>query len=135
MTLSPLPRRWARRGTAAAAVAGALALVPGAAAVAAPAAPTPVPCPAVSVTSAELVRTTSGPGILVHGVAPAPNLSLHLVPEDVVYIRQPEYWRYFVTACGPANPVVRSPFTKVFRVPTSPVGSLGIEIGPSQINL
>jgi hypothetical protein len=124
--------RWAVRAAALAAVAGSLALAPTATA---QAAPDPSTCPQTVVHSAELVRTTSGPAILVHGVAAGPNVNLFLVPEDVVYIRQPEYWRYFVVDCAPDPIPSKTAYTKVFRVPTSPVGSLGITIGPDEINL
>jgi hypothetical protein len=132
MIRNPLAGRRIRQGAALAAVAGALAIVPVAAA---EAAVDPATCPATTVTSAELVRTTSGPGILVKGVAPGPRLDLHLVAEDVVFIQQPDYWRYFVVDCARDAVVTKTAYTKVFRVPTAPVGRYGIEIGPDQINL
>jgi hypothetical protein len=138
MSLTPRTRRWARRGAAAAAVAGSLALAPTAAhaAVAVPPPPTEHDCPKTVVKSAELVRTVTGPAILVQGIAPGPNVKLHLVPEDVVFIRQPEYWNYFVIDCAAdAGPITKTPYTKLFRVPTGPLGSVGIQIGPSTINL
>jgi hypothetical protein len=137
MSLSPRTRRWIRHGAAVAAVAGSLAVAP-AAAHAAPAVPPPPTehdCPKALVRSAELVRTVYGPAILVRGVAAGPNVDLHLVPEDVVFIRQPEYWNYFVIDCAPDRVVTKVAYSKVFPVPTSPVGSLGIQIGPSTINL
>jgi hypothetical protein len=130
-------RRWARRGAAVAAVAGSLAFIPTAAhaAVAAPPPPTEHDCPKTLVRSAELVRTVNGPAILVRGVAAGPNVDLHLVPEDVVFVRQPEYWNYFVIDCAPDRVVTKTAYSKVFRVPTGPLGSAGIQIGPSTINL
>jgi len=139
MTASTRTRRWARKSAAIAAAAGSLALASTTlgptAAGAALVPPTHGDCPDTVVRSAELVRTTHGPGILVRGIAPSANVSLHLVPDEVVFIRQPEYWTYFVMGCNATGPVVKTAYSKVFPVPTGPVGSLGIQIGRSLINL
>ena len=135
MTRTPIARRWIRRGAALAAVTGALAIVPTAAAHAAVAPPAPAACAATTVRSAEIVRTTGGPAILVTGVAPGPTVDLRLIPEDVVFIQQPDYWRYFVVDCSPDAIVTKTPYTKVFRVPTAPVGRYGIDIQGFPINL
>jgi hypothetical protein len=138
MSMTPRTRRWVRRGAAVAAVAGSLAIPTAAANAAeiAPPPPTEHDCPKTVVRSAELVRTVKGPAILVQGITAGPNVQLHLVPEDVAYIRQPEYWNYFVIDCAPDDgPITKTPYSKLFRVPTSPVGSVGIQIGPSTINL
>jgi hypothetical protein len=135
MSITPRSRRVARYGAAVAAVAGSLALAPTAMASASVAPPAPDTCPATVVRSAELVRTVNGPAIQVKGVAAGPNVDLHLVAEDVVFIQQPAYWNYFVVDCAPDRVVVKTPYTKLFRVPTAPVGRYGIQIGPSQINL
>ena len=135
MSITPRTRRWARHGAAVAALAGSLAVAPAAMATAATAQPLPVDCPATVVKSAEIVRTVNGPAILVKGIAAGPNVDLHLVAEDVVFIQQPDYWNYFVTDCAPDRYPVKTAYSKLFRVPTAPVGKYGIQIGPDQINL
>jgi len=102
---------------------------------AAGAAPAPATCANTVVRSAELVQTTEGPVILVRGVASNYNPRLQLVPEDVVFIQQPDYFPYQVQECAVTQPTGKFSYTRVFAVPTSPVGRFGIQIGPSQINL
>jgi hypothetical protein len=100
--------------------------------------PSPIPgtCTTVpEVKSAELVRTTNGPVILVTGTKLHSDSKLQLDPEDVVFVRQPEYWNYFVDECGGTGPATKTPFTEVFRVPTSPVGKFGISIHGFLIDL
>src|SRR5262245_36144462 len=116
-----------------AAAPAALALAGPAAA--AEAAPAPGTCPAVAVTTAELVRTVDGPAILVTGVKPHADTSLRLEAEQVDFVQQPDYWTYTVVGCGGTGPVVKTPFTTTFRVPTSPVGRFGITVNGIAINL
>lgn len=94
---------------------------------AAPGPTAPSGCPTVQVDSAELVRTTTGPAILVTGVKPQ-GANLLLEAEDVDYVQQPDFWNYFVVGCGFNNPTVRTPFTQVFPVPSNPVGKFGITV-------
>jgi len=94
---------------------------------AAPLPPTPDTCPAVRVTSVEVVRTTTGPGLMVKGIKPHMDTRVHLVPEDVVYIRQPDFWNYFVLGCGGTGPTMKVPFTSIFRI-DGPVGRCGIQV-------
>ena len=79
------------------------------------------------VKSAELVRTTDGPAILVTGFKAHTNSKLLLEPEDIDFVKQPDYFPYLVNECA-AGPVTKTPFTEVFRVPTAPVGRFGIDI-------
>src|SRR4051794_32360616 len=73
---------------------------PPAAAPAPPAAPSSQSCTTQLVLrSIELVRTTSGPALLVSGTKPHATTRVALVPEDVVYIQAPDYWNYFVLGC------------------------------------
>jgi hypothetical protein len=130
---TPTRRRWIRRGAAIAAAAGSLALAPAAVADAAPAYEAET-CAPTTVRSAELVPTTGGPAILVTGVAPAAGLRLELRPENITFIRQPEYWPYEVVGCGIGATVI-TPYRQLFRVPKAPVGTEGIQVGPSKINL
>ena len=118
-------------------LAGLAAAVP-VAAMAAPAAaaPTAIPetCSPTYVRSAELVRTVYGPAIEVQGVATHAGLTLRLVPDDVVFIQQPDYFPYSVLGCGDhSGPITKVLYRKLFRVPTSPVGRYGIQIGPFPI--
>ena len=83
----------------------------------------------------EIVDTTTGPGILVRGVAAGPLVGLRLEPEHVDYVRQPDYWRYVVVDCIPDAEPVRTRYSMVFPVPTAPVDRYGIEIGPDQLDL
>jgi hypothetical protein len=101
---------------------------------AAPGPSAPSGCPTVQVDSAELVRTTHGPAILVTGVKPQ-GTKLLLEAEDVVYVQQPNYWNYFVVGCGGTSPTVKTPFTQVFPVPTSPVGKFGITVNGIALDL
>lgn len=82
-----------RTSVALAALLAALA-VGSATASAAPeaAAPPPGTCPVVRVDSAEVVRTTSGAGILVRGVEPHADTVLRLEAEQVDYVQAPGYW-------------------------------------------
>jgi hypothetical protein len=135
MTDNRPSRRWIGRGAALAAVAGGLAVAPATAARAVPAQPVPAVCTPTAVGSAEIVRTTTGPGILVRGVAAGPRIGLRLEPEHIDFVRQPDYWPYVVVDCIPDAAPVRTRYSMVFAVPTAPIGRSGIEIGPDQINL
>ena len=100
------------------------------------AAPDPVDCLRVKVESAEVVRTVHGPALQVKGLMPQSNMELHLVAEDVVYVQQPDYWNYFVVGCADGIGLpVKTPFTQLFRVPTYPVGKLGITVNGIIVNL
>jgi FlaG/FlaF family flagellin (archaellin) len=101
---------------------------------AAPGPTAPSGCPTVQVDSAEVVRTTHGPGILVRGVKPQ-GAKLLLEAEDVVYVQQPEYWNYFVVGCHSNPPTVKVPYAQVFPVPSDPVGKFGITVNGIQIDL
>jgi hypothetical protein len=94
----------------------------------APTAPPPGTCPAVRVDSAEIVRTVSGPAIQVTGVKPHADTVLFLEAEQVDFVQPPDFWNYFVVGCGGTGPVVKTPFTQLFRVPTFPVGRCGISV-------
>lgn len=115
--------------------------VSSASASAAPAAPTaptippPGTCPVVRVDSAEIVRTVNGPAIQVTGVKPHADTVLFLEAEQVDYVIQPDYWNYFVVGCGGSGPVVKTPFTKIFPVPSYPVGRLGITVNGIPLDL
>ena len=99
-------------------------------------APDPADCPRVHVDSAEVVRTVNGPAIQVKGLMPQSNMKLHLVAEDVVYVQQPDHWNYFVVGCSDGIGLpVKTPFTQLFRVPTFPVGKLGITVNGIVVNL
>ena len=95
----------------------------------------PSACQPTVVRSAELVRTIYGPAIQVTGIAAGPNVDLRLVPEDIVFIQQPDYFPYLVTDCAPDRIAVKTPYTKLFRVPTAPVGKYGIQLGSTPLNL
>ena len=136
-------RRVIRRGLL---VAGAL-LLSGPAALAAsvlpasasisppiPLPPPPGVCTPADVLTAELVKTDAGPVIEVTGVKFQPDASVRLDPEDIDFIRQPDYFPYIVSSCGSGR-VVKTPFTATFRVPTFPVGRLGISIHDILIDL
>jgi hypothetical protein len=102
--------------------------------------PAPVPLPGVCTTvpevkTAELVKTVDGPAILITGIKTHADSRLQLDAEDVVFVQQPDYWNYFVNECGGTGPVVKTPFTEVFRVPTAPVGKFGIAIHGILIDL
>jgi len=100
------------------------------------AAPDPANCPRVHVDSAEVVKTIHGPAIQVKGLMPQSNMTLHLIPEDVVFVQQPDYWNYFVVGCSDGIGLpVKTPFTELFRVPTFPVGKLGITVNGIVLNL
>lgn len=98
-------------------------------------APPPGTCPVVVVHSAEIVRTTSGPAILVTGVKPHADTVLRLEPEDVDYVQPPDYWNYFVVGCGGTGEVVKTPFTTTFPVPSFPMGKYGITVNGIPIDL
>jgi len=102
---------------------------------AAPVIPAPGTCPAVGVKSAEIVRTVNGPALQVSGVMPHADTKLVLEAEDVVFVQQPDYWNYTVVGCGGTGPVVKTPFTTLFRVPTAPVGRFGITVNGIVIDL
>jgi len=97
--------------------------------------PPPATCTPTVVKSAELVRTVDGPAIQVSGIKQHADGKLLLQPQDIVFVHQPEYFPYDVNECGGTGPVVKTPYTELFRVPTSPVGKLGIEIGEFLIDL
>ncbi len=116
------------------AVLGATIFATASLASAAPAPPTPGDCPSVRVDSVELVRTTSGPGLLVKGVKAHADTRVHLVAEDVDFIQPPDYWTYFVLGCGGTGPVVKTPFTQTFGL-DGPRGKCGIAIPPFFIDV
>jgi hypothetical protein len=102
--------------------------------------PSPIPLPGAcqtvpEVKSAQLVETADGPAILVTGVKAQPNSKLFLEPEDIDFVKQPDYFPYLVNECGGIGPAVKTPFKQLFRVPTAPVGKFGIEIHGFQIDL
>ena len=100
-----------------------------------PPAPAPGTCTPVEVTTAKLVRTDDGLlAIRVTGVETRADAVLSLDAENVAFVRQPDYWPYTVDECGGGRPV-KTPFTADFRVPTNPVGRLGITVGDLPINL
>jgi hypothetical protein len=101
----------------------------------APTAPPPGTCPVVRVDTAEIVRTVSGPAIQVTGVKPHADTVLFLEAEQVDFVQQPDYWNYFVVGCGGSGPVVKTPFTQRFRVPTFPVGRCGITVNGITLDL
>jgi hypothetical protein len=114
----------------------AMAVGPAGASAAPEAAPDPADCPQVHVDSAEVVKTIHGPAIQVKGLMPQSNMTLHLIPEDIVYVQQPDYWNYFVVGCSDGIGLpVKTPFTKLFRVPTYPVGKLGITVNGIIVDL
>src|SRR5262245_36195345 len=90
--------------------------------------PDPIPLPGVCTTvpevkTAELVKLADGTSaIVVTGIKAQASSHLQLTAEDVVFIQQPNYWKYFVEECGGSGPVTKTPFREVFRVPTAPVG-------------
>jgi hypothetical protein len=130
-------KRSLRRGLTALALAISVpaALAAGAAtASAAPAAP-PVSCTPTIVKSAELVRTVDGPAIQVSGIKPHADGALRLEAQDIAFVIQPDYFPYDVNECGGTGPVVKTPYTELFRVPTAPVGRFGIQIGDFLIDL
>ncbi len=92
--------------------------------------PPPIPgtCQPVEVNTAELVKTDRGPVIAVTGVKLHANDTVRLDPDDVVFIRQPEFFPYTVNGCGSGGPIVKTPFKAEFKVPTSPVGKCGIDV-------
>lgn len=103
---------------------------------AAEAAPDPATCLRVKVESAEVVKTVNGPALQVKGLMPQSNMTLHLIPEDIVFVQQPDYWNYFVVGCSDGIGIpVKTPFTKLFRVPTFPVGKFGITVNGIVVNL
>ena len=122
---------------AASAAALALSVAPASASISPgpPPAPLPGTCSPVDVNTAELVKTDHGPVIEVTGVKPHADTRLRLDADPVDFIRQPEYFPYTVNGCGGSGPVVRTPFTAEFRVPTSPVGRFGIEVNGIPVNL
>jgi hypothetical protein len=95
----------------------------------------PGTCPATVVQRAELVRTVNGPRILVVGIKPHADTRVRLEAEQVVYVQQPDYWRYFAAGCGGTGIVAKFRYSVLLPVPTGPVGRYGIEIGPSVIDL
>ena len=111
------------------------ALTVGSATASASAEPPAGSCPAVQVRSAEVVHTTSGPGILVQGAKPHADTVLRLEAEQIDYAQAPPYWDYTVVGCGGTGPVVRTPFTTTFPAPTHPMGSCGIAVNGIELNL
>lgn len=132
-----LRNRSIRRGLAAVALLVAVpAALAASAAPASAAAPGPIPgiCTPTDVKSAELVKTVSGPAIRVTGTKFQPNATVSLDPQDIQFVKQPDYFPYDVNSCG-TGPVVKTPYTALFRVPTSPVGKFGIQIDEFLIDL
>ena len=124
---------------AAAFVLAPVGLVAGAVPASASPDPSPVPIPSICETvplvkSAQLVETADGPAILVTGIKAHTNSKLLLEPEDIDFVKQPDYFPYLVNECG-AGPEVKTPFKQLFRVPTAPVGKFGIEVHGFQIDL
>jgi hypothetical protein len=111
-------------GLVAGAVPASASISPGPKPVPIPGTCTPVP----EVKTAELIKTGNVPVIQVTGVKAHADSKLQLDPEDVDFVRQPEYFPYLVNECGGTGPATKTPFTEVFRVPTSPVGKFGISI-------
>ena len=105
------------------------ALTLGSATASAASAPPPGSCPAVQVRSAEVVRTTTGPGM------PHADTVLRLEAEQVDYVQAPAYWNYTVVGCGGTGPVVRTPFTTTFPAPGHPIGTCGIAVHGIELNL
>jgi hypothetical protein len=97
--------------------------------------PAPGTCPATVVRSAEVVRSTSGPRLLVSGIAQHPDAFLRLEAEKIDFVQQPDYWNYSVVACGGTGPIVKSPYTQSFPVPSYPVGKFGINVGGIIVDL
>jgi hypothetical protein len=96
--------------------------------------PDPIPLPGICETvplvrTAELVELEDGTqAIVVTGIKLHDNSRLQLTAEDVVFVKQPEYWPYLVEECNATGVVKKTPFREVFRVPTDPVGKFGIDI-------
>lgn len=84
--------------------------------------------------SISLVRTTSGPAIEVSGVKPHADTIVALVPEDVVYVKAPDYWNYSILGCGGSGPVTKVPFTEVLPI-NGPRGIYGIAIAGRTFDL
>ena len=82
----------------------------------------------------ELVRTKTGPAILVSGIKPYANTRVALIPEDVVYIQQPDYWNYFILGCGGTGAATKVPFTEILPI-NGPRGKYGIAIGTRTFDL
>jgi hypothetical protein len=101
--------------------------------------PTPLPpppgvCTPTDVTTAELVKTDAGPVIVVTGVQFHADTTLRLDPQDIDFIRQPDFFPYDVNDCGTGR-IVKTPYKATFRVPKSPVGRLGISIDDIEVQL
>lgn len=102
---------------------------------AAPSPPTQQVCTTpLMLNSIELVRTTNGPAVQVSGVKPHHDTRVVLVPEDVDYVKAPDYWNYFILGCGGTGPVTKVPFTEVLPI-DGPVGIYGIAIGGRTFDL
>jgi hypothetical protein len=84
--------------------------------------------------SISLVRTTSGPAIQVSGVKPHADTIVALVPEDVVYVKAPDYVNYSILGCGGSGPVTKVPFTVVLPI-NGPRGIYGIAIAGRTFDL
>lgn len=112
----------------------ALTAAPVSASASAVSAPAPCSTPAV-VKSAELVRTVNGPMIQVTGLKPQADAKLTLDADNIAFVVQPDYFPYTVHACNGTGPVVKTPFTQLFEVPTNPVGKFGIEVNGIQLDL
>lgn len=78
--------------------------------------------------SIAIVRTIHGPAIKVTGIKPYDNTRVALVPENVAYVQQPDYWTYFILGCGGSGVVRKVAFTEVLPI-TGPLGKYGIVIG------
>jgi hypothetical protein len=102
---------------------------------AAPPPPTAATCTTPLVLrSIEIVRTVTGPAIMVTGIKPYDNTRVALVPEDVVYVQQPDYWNYSILGCGGSGLIRKVPFTEVLPI-DGPVGKYGIAIAGRTFDL
>jgi hypothetical protein len=100
-----------------------------------PAPPTAAMCTTpLTLRSIELVRTTSGPAILVSGVKPHDDTRVVLLAEDVDYVQAPDYWNYSIVGCGGTGPVRKVAFTEVLPI-EGPRGLYGIAIGARTFDL
>ncbi len=104
-------------------------------AAAAPAPPTLATCTTPLVLNRiEVVRTVTGPAIFVSGIKPHADTRVALLPEDVVYFQQPDYWNYFIVGCGGTGPVTKVAFNEILPI-SGPVGKYGIAIAGRTFDL
>jgi hypothetical protein len=124
-----LSTRWKRAAAVAALATVGLLGVAGTDATAAPAVPiNPVCTTPLQLSFVGLTHTEAGPAIRVRGLKPSATTRVDLIPEDVVYVHQPDYWNYFVVGCGGSGPVTKVAFDVVLPI-DGPVGRYGIAIG------